>query len=566
MKSLDWNRLLTLNKQYLTDQQVVEQSEERGEEVPEWDKVAQTTVWERWAYYLYYNGNNGVNNYTYVPAVIQYLATQDGWNPNDGTPCTDDGVCIIKFGTGTINVSSMVLFSQGISFFIQSLLLPTIGALADYGNHGPRILLWITLISCAAQIGFLGFNGEGWTWWIALLVGIVVYVSYGASLVFYAAIFPTLAVNDPKVRTARREGMPKPDYMVLESLSRNHYSTISTTWSNVGFLLISIIIIGLFQGLAKGWNADINNLPNYSLSIASAVCGGFWLICAIPWFFIQKKRPGVPLPKGQSYLTQGWVSTIHAFKECKRLPQTFWYLLGYFVLADAVNTTGQVVAVIQNNLVNFQGPLLTFFGLVQAIASIIGCLAFLYIQKYFKLQTKTMLQVSNVFTLMVPIWGCIGLGSQVIGFHDVREMWVYQVWFGLFTAPFYAYTQTVMSELIPPGKENMFFALFGICNKVSSFIGPTIIGAVINATNNQWSGFPICVFLQILPICIIWRVNMKKAAQDIKMYEEEERQKRGEVTPASEGSWIKDEGPVTTTHHEDLHEIHEHVDEKQSGL
>jgi hypothetical protein len=55
----------------------------------------------------------------------------------------------------------MVLFSQGISFFIQSLLLPTIGALADYGNHGPKILLWITLVSCAAQIGFLGFNNEG---------------------------------------------------------------------------------------------------------------------------------------------------------------------------------------------------------------------------------------------------------------------------------------------------------------------------------------------------------------------------------------------------------------------
>jgi MFS-type transporter involved in bile tolerance (Atg22 family) len=46
-----------------------------------------------------------------------------------------------------------------------------------------------------------------------------------------------------------------------------------------------------------------------SLSIASAVCGGFWLICAIPWFFIEKKRPGIPLPSDQNYLTQGWVST-----------------------------------------------------------------------------------------------------------------------------------------------------------------------------------------------------------------------------------------------------------------
>jgi hypothetical protein len=53
MRSFDWNKILTLNKEYLSDKQVVEQAHERGEEVPDWDKVAQTTVWERWAYYLY---------------------------------------------------------------------------------------------------------------------------------------------------------------------------------------------------------------------------------------------------------------------------------------------------------------------------------------------------------------------------------------------------------------------------------------------------------------------------------------------------------------------------------
>jgi hypothetical protein len=53
MRTFDWNKILTLNKEYLSDNQVVEQAHERGEEVSDWDKVAQTTVWERWAYYLY---------------------------------------------------------------------------------------------------------------------------------------------------------------------------------------------------------------------------------------------------------------------------------------------------------------------------------------------------------------------------------------------------------------------------------------------------------------------------------------------------------------------------------
>ena len=79
-----------------------------------------------------------------------------------------------------------------------------------------------------------------------------------------AAIFPRLSLNDPKVRTARREGMPPTEYSALESITRNHYSTISTTWSNIGFLLISIILIGVFQGLANLWGTDANSLPNFS--------------------------------------------------------------------------------------------------------------------------------------------------------------------------------------------------------------------------------------------------------------------------------------------------------------
>lgn len=53
----------------------------------------------------------------------------DGWDPTSGGSCDveNGGPCVIKFGAGTLNVTSMVLFSQGISFFIQSLLLPTIG-------------------------------------------------------------------------------------------------------------------------------------------------------------------------------------------------------------------------------------------------------------------------------------------------------------------------------------------------------------------------------------------------------------------------------------------------------
>ena len=42
-----WSKLT--DKGYPTDEQI----RSSGERIPEWDKVPQTTVWERWAYYFY---------------------------------------------------------------------------------------------------------------------------------------------------------------------------------------------------------------------------------------------------------------------------------------------------------------------------------------------------------------------------------------------------------------------------------------------------------------------------------------------------------------------------------
>jgi Vacuole effluxer Atg22 like len=40
-------------------------------------------------------------------------------------------------------------------------------------------------------------------------------------------------------------------------------------------------------------------------------------------------------------------------------------------------------------------------------------------------------------------------------FHNKWEFWAYNVVFGLFQAPYYAFSQTMMAELSPPGFDNM---------------------------------------------------------------------------------------------------------------
>jgi hypothetical protein len=76
----------------------------------------------------------------------------------------------------------------------------------------------------------------------------------GATLVFYAALFPRLARYMPDVRKAREEDLKEQkidqeEYDRIESMERNHISNISTAHSNIGYLLTLVINLSVLLPL-----------------------------------------------------------------------------------------------------------------------------------------------------------------------------------------------------------------------------------------------------------------------------------------------------------------------------
>lgn len=90
---------------------------------------------------------------------------------------------------------------------------------------------------------------------------------------------------------------------------------------------------------------------------------------------------------------------------------------------------------------------------------------------------------------------------------------------GLFTAPIWAWQQTLLAELTPKGHENLFFGLFGIVNKASSWIGPVVIGAITQSTSNIWYGWPFVFGLFLVATIIICFIDVDQAKLDLIEYE-----------------------------------------------
>jgi MFS-type transporter involved in bile tolerance (Atg22 family) len=105
--------------------------------------------------------------------------------------------------------------------------------------------------------------------------------------------------------------------------------------------------------------------------------------------------------------------------------------------------------------------------------------------------------------------------------------------FGLFQAPYYAYSQTMMAELTPPGSENMvcyptspplthprlnpldqFFGLFGLANRASSVIGPLVLQAIVDGGKER-VGFGVLVGVCVGAGAVVgWGVDVERGRVD----------------------------------------------------
>jgi Atg22-like efflux protein len=75
-----------------------------------------------------------------------------------------------------------------------------------------------------------------------------------------------------------------------------------------------------------------------------------------------------------------------------------------------------LVTIIQANQVSFSFLQITYLGIVQAVTSIASTFGFWYFQKYYKIRTKPMFLVTNFFSIVIPLWGMLGLWTQEIGY------------------------------------------------------------------------------------------------------------------------------------------------------
>lgn len=97
----------------------------------------------------------------------------------------------------------------------------------------------------------------------------------------------------------------------------------------------------------------------------------------------------------------------------------------------------------------------------------------------------------------------------------------------------------MISEVTPRGKEFLFFSLFSIIGKTSSFIGPFISSAIIDDTGNNSSPFYFLFALSLASfLFLLFFVDIKKSRIEQAEFLERERMAKEKLKGADSGSTL----------------------------
>jgi UMF1 family MFS transporter len=496
---------------------------------------------ERFAWYMYDAANSvyGNSGALFIPLLINSMAgkaAQGNTIPTCVRTCKDSvceapaghdtcRACVVGVGpmlwtdstqtlsefTETVTVAffgqresvSVALTATGISVFFQAITMITFGAWADYYDYRKKGLMVSTVVGCLLTMAYIVLD-DPTSYLAASWLFIFVQSAYGLCIVYYNAFLPVLVQDHPDVKTAapsRKDG-------ISEDIT-NYMSGIGFAFGYFGQMVTLIISAVVMVAMTN----SSNFIAERAAILLSGIC---WALLSLWTFKYLKPHPGRHLGAGEALWSKGWTSTASTLASIRAFPETAKFFVAYFLYSDSYSTMASVGMLIFNELLCIPISMLIIVFIEVMIVAIVGNILALYVQRRFQLQTKSMILGCLGIYLFISVWGMFGIiPNSSFGLRSEWEAFVFGALHGLALGPVQSYTRSMFADLLIPGKEAEFFALYEISDKGSSWMGPIVVSEIITATGRHHLGFIYLAFMITIPALLLASVNHEKGRAEV---------------------------------------------------
>ncbi|KAK8156493.1 autophagy-related protein 22-like protein [Phyllosticta citrichinensis] len=483
-------------------------------------------------------------------------------------PSPDTVQCVVYVLGVEINTASFAMYTFSISVLVQALLIISMSGAADHGQYRKTLLVTFAAIGSVATMLFLPVTPP--VFLLGALLAIIANTAYGASNVLLNSFLPLLVRNHPTVRpydnddddddddeySSSSEGaimdeaddeatpyhgrldsrtgllrrsstadftMPLTKSPATPSQELALSSKISSYGIGIGYIAALVV-----QAFAIFLVITVNkSSTNFSLRLVLFVVGAWWFIFTIPASYWLKSRPGPPLQANHggksrtwlAYFAYSWKSLGRTVMHARKLKDVLLFLAGWFLLSDAIATVSGTAVLFAKTSLDMKPAAVALINVVVTISGIVGAFSWSRLSVLMGLKPAHTILVCICLFEIIPIYGLLGFIPAirklgVFGLQQPWEMYPLGAVFGFVLGGLSSYCRSLYGELIPPGFEAAFYALYAITDKGSSIFGPAVVGAITDRTGEIRPAFWFLAALVGLPFPILWSVDVERGRAD----------------------------------------------------
>ncbi|MCP4428452.1 MAG: MFS transporter [Chloroflexi bacterium] len=330
----------------------------------------------------------------------------------------------------------------GIAMLVVAVTSPVLGAIADYSGSKKKFLAFYTLITCLFTAGlFFATPGS-----IAIGMGffIIAEIGYRSAQVFYNGLLPEIASPEEVGR-----------------ISGNGWAI-----GNIGGITSLLVVLPL---IILQQNGTIPLEGTLVVRLTLVITAVFFLISAIPIFlWLPERAQSKPVPPGENYLSLAFKQLRHTIRAAGQYKEFLKFMLAFLIYNDGVIMALNFAAIIGAVLYGIDQQGLIIFIIIVHVANVFG--AYIFGIWMDKMGGKRALVISILMMLAAIIW--LYVNQTQNGFFMIGIL------AGVAMAGLQSVSRSLVAVFAPPGQSAEFYGFFAVAGRTSSFIGPTVYGAL----------------------------------------------------------------------------------------
>ena len=360
-------------------------------------------------------------------------------------------------------------FGNSLAAALVVLIAPLLGLWCDRAGMKKRLLVTFSLLGVVMTGGL--FMVEQGFWPLALLLYGLAVLGFNGAIVPYDAMLPEVADKDS-----------------LEKVSALGFS--------LGYLgggLLFAINVWMVQSPHTFGLDDASQAVRLSFLIVAL----WWALFSLPVLLFVHDEHAAARPRRD--VLSVWHDLFDTWRELRRLPMAFTFLLAYWLYIDGVDTIVRMAVDYGLSLGFASSDLLTALLITQFVG-FPAALAFGHLGA--RIGAKRGIWIAILVYILVVFFAWRMQASS--------EFYALAVAIGLVQGGIQALSRALFARLIPVQHAGRFFGLYNMMGKFAAVIGPVMVGWVAVLFDSPRAGILSILVLFGVAIVLLSRVDVAK--------------------------------------------------------